>query len=56
MVDEASAATVPITAAQVGPKGPRRVVTGGIDGRISLWEVGQDRPIELGSLDRKSWP
>ena len=53
MVDEAGAGTVAITAAQVGPKGRRRVVTGGIDGRISLWEVGQARPIDLGTLGQK---
>ncbi len=52
-VDEATAGPVAITAAQVGPKGPRRVVTGAIDGRISLWEVGQARPIDLGTLGQK---
>ncbi|SIO05814.1 WD40 repeat [Singulisphaera sp. GP187] len=49
MTDPKSGDPVPITAAQLSPTTPRKVVGGGIDGQLFLWD-GDARPIDLGSL------
>ncbi|AGA30374.1 WD40 repeat-containing protein [Singulisphaera acidiphila DSM 18658] len=49
MTDPKSGDPVPITAAQLSPIAPRKVVGGGIDGQLFLWD-GDARPIDLGSL------
>ncbi|WP_406700920.1 caspase family protein [Singulisphaera sp. Ch08] len=49
MIDPKSGDPVPITAAHLSPIAPRKVVGGGIDGQLLLWD-GDARPIDLGSL------
>jgi WD40 repeat protein len=52
LIDDRTKEPVPITAAQLSPAAPYRVVVGGIAGQIRMWDEGSARPIELGSLDR----
>ena len=52
MTDEATGDPIPITASAMTREGPRRVVTGGIDGRVLMWEKGNPKPLDLGTLDR----
>lgn len=49
ITDPGSGEPVPVTAAALAPSGPRRVVAGGIDGQLLLFE--QDaKPLDLGRL------